>query len=91
MKDRIGNTIVEEGLVRWEIPTEVLKNLVFTVVKVSDGGLATPQGQSPAFLQLTVAIPINNTQGEPVLTDFLCVMNPNNEQLLNALSGKRVQ
>lgn len=91
MRDRIGNSIVEDGLVRWEIPPAVLKNLVFTVVKVSDGGLSTPQGPSPAYLQLTVAIPVENVNGEPVLTDFLCVMNPNNERLLGALSGKSVQ
>lgn len=87
MRDRIGNVINEQDIVRWEIPPDVQKKMLFQVVRVTDGGLATPQGNTPPLIQLSILIPINTDKPEPWLEDFLCVRNPNSETLLDAITG----
>lgn len=88
MKDRIGNTIHEDEVVQWDIPLDMVKRILFTVVRVQDGGIATPSGDSDGLIQLTIYVPVTRSNpGEPILTDFLCVKNPNNEKLLNALTS----
>jgi hypothetical protein len=87
MRDQIGNRITEKDLVRWNIPEDLLHKLVFNVVRVSDGGIATPQGNTPPLIQLSITIPIHSDTPEPVLTDFVCVRNPESEALLDALAG----
>lgn len=87
MRDRIGNEIKEGDIVRWDIPDEVRKKMVFQVTRVSDGGISTPQGDTPPIIQLTILIPVDTKLAEAYLEDFLCVRNPQSEALLNKLAG----
>jgi hypothetical protein len=87
VRDRIGNEIKEGDIIRWEIPPEVLKRIVFQVLQVTDGGIATPQGVTPPLIRLSVLIPVNTDRPEAYLEDFLCVRNPHSEALLDSITG----
>jgi hypothetical protein len=89
MRDRIGNVIKENDIVRWDIPPEVQKKIVFQVVRVTDGGIETPSGKTPPVIQLSVLIPVNTERPEAYLEDFLCLRNPESEELLDALSNTK--
>jgi len=77
VKDMIGNKIQEGSLVLWKE-----KGLIFRVVKASDGGLsvvgASGKGTTPPIivLQITLPVSVENPRLEPVLTDFLCALDP---------------
>lgn len=88
MRDSIGNKISEKDLVKWDMPKD-LTTLLAQVVGVSDGGLVTPEGTRPAILQLIVTIPVNmnGVVGEPTVTEFTCVRNPNSESLIDKFAG----
>ena len=90
MRDRIGNAINQGDLVRWEIPEHLVKRIVFEVLHVSDGGIATPQGITPPVIRIAIMLPVAvKDASEPVLEDFLCVRNPQSEGLLDALSNSK--
>jgi hypothetical protein len=91
MRDALGNKINDKDLIRWRIPAEILDHLVFQVIRTSDGGLSTPQGDTPPFVVLTVTVPINmepgSRAGEPHLKDFYCLRNPESEKVIDNLIG----
>lgn len=90
MRDALGNKINDKDLVKWRIPADVADHLVFQVMRVSDGGLSTPQGETPPFIMLTVTVPINlgpGSHGEPNLQDFYCLRNPESEKVIDILTG----
>jgi hypothetical protein len=87
MKDSIGNPIRENDLVRWNIPDFLLHRLVWKVLRVSDGGISTPEGVTPPIIQLSVVLPIQSDKPDPVLEDFVCVRNPQSEAIMDALTG----
>ena len=88
MRDAIGNKISEGDIVKWEIPPEAVKRLLLNVVRVSDGGIATPDGNTPGIIQLSLIIPTTAPErgGEIQLQDFICLRNPKSEELLAKLS-----
>jgi hypothetical protein len=62
------------------------KGMVMACVEVSDGGIQTPDGESPAFVSLRVDIPINKQgRGEPAIPDMLVAMNPMQQAQLEKL------
>lgn len=93
MRDALGNKISDGDLVRWAIPEGLLDHLLFQVLKVSDGGILTPQGETPPFIVLSVTVPINRAPGapagEPTLGDFLCLRNPGSEKIIDILTGTK--
>lgn len=67
----------------------LLDTLVFTVTKLNDGGIETPQGTTPPVVVLAVSLPVmvSGRDEEPTLRDFLCVRNPQSEGLLELVAG----
>lgn len=91
MRDAIGNKINDKDPIKWVISQALAERLVFQVMRTSDGGLSTPQGDTPPFIVLTITVPVNvepgSRPGEPILRDFYCLRNPESETLIDALTG----
>lgn len=88
MRDAIGNKISEGDLVKWALTLDLASQLVWTVSRVSDGGVATPDGPTPPIIQLTITLPITTQDSaEPRMEAFVCVRNPRSEAILDRLTG----
>lgn len=78
MKDAIGNKITEGSLVYWKS-----KDLALIAVKVDEGGLSVVGSdgprRTPPLLVLQLTLPVNVERGvtDPLLGDFLVLVNPN--------------
>jgi hypothetical protein len=84
MKDGLGNTIHGGDLVSWNISAELLRRMVFQVIKADDGGISTADGgKTPGLLIIAVTIPIPKPHQE--LMDFRCLRNPESEALISQL------
>jgi hypothetical protein len=86
MKDALGNTIRDGDLLAWNITEDLRNSLVFQVIKVQDGGLSTPRGDTPGLLILGISLPIAKPKEN--LTDFKCLRNPESEARLDAIIGE---
>lgn len=96
MRDAIGNSITEKSLLCWHPDADQLKRgLVVQVVRVSDGGLSLGDSRetTPPMLAVQVTIFVNaETNKEPTLQDFLCLVNPQAEAAIEKmLAGKPTQ
>lgn len=99
MKDCIGNRITEKSLLCWHPEPERLKRgLIVQAVRVEDGGLSMGSSKdlTPAMLIIQIVIPIDMGgelgRNEPTLGEMLCVVNPQQEALLEGMmKGKLTQ
>ena len=94
MRDAVGNKIDEKSLLCWHIDPEQLKRgLIVQAVSVSDGGLSLGDSRdlTPATLIVQVPIFVKAVPGggEPTLSEFLCVVNPNSERVIEELMEKQ--
>ena len=93
MKDAVGNSITEKSLLCWHIDPEQLKRgLIVQAVSVSDGGLSLGDSRdlTPATLVVQVPILVSAKPGEePTLSEFLCVVNPSSEMVIEELMEKQ--
>lgn len=96
MKDCIGNHIEKGAILSWTMPEEIKKrgNLLCNVLAVSESDVRDAQGRVlPQMLVISIQLPISdggNPAGrdkEMSLTDFLCVVNPSAQALVEGLAG----
>jgi hypothetical protein len=86
MRDALGNSIRDGDLISWNITAELLRNMVFQVIKVQDGGVVTPDGgKTPGLLILGITLPIPEPHKE--LMDLRCLRNPESEDMMNKIAG----
>lgn len=80
MRDFLGNKIVEGSMMMWVVP-ENLRCVRVHAIKVEDGGIKLPGGnsmESPPTLVIAIQVPINANRGrEPSAQEFACVLDPN--------------
>ncbi len=94
MRDSIGNKIDDKSLLCWHIDPEQLKRgLIVQAVSVSDGGISMGDSKelTPATLVVQVPIFVNvnsNSKGEPTLPEFVCIVNPNSERIIEGMLTK---
>jgi hypothetical protein len=89
MRDLIGNHISEGSLIWW-----LSKAIPMRIVRVTDAQLVVGQGKVPARMILEVTVPIQEIKGgdEPQFTDFLAIVNPDHESVIEGmLEGQQTQ
>jgi hypothetical protein len=92
MRDLIGNIITEGNMLQWMIRSD-LRAVICKVIAVTDGGLAIPgegNAVTPPMLVVALQIPVDGAQRgrEPQVGDFIRVVDPSSEQLLEGLGRK---
>lgn len=92
MKDCLGNTISDKSLLCWHPdPEQVRRGLVCQAVHVTDGGIAMGDSRetTPPMLIIQIAIPVSMdpraANREPVLGEFMCVVNPQAEAAIDRM------
>jgi hypothetical protein len=87
MRDMIGGKITKDDLLYWRFP-ENLHGVLVNVAKVEEGGLTVIDkgkgGITPPTLTvfLTIPVAVSEPGKEPWLSDFLRVVNPRSDQLV---------
>jgi len=92
MRDAIGNKILEGNLLHWVLPQN-LRAVIVRAIRVHDGGLSIPGAgnqTTPPILTLQIDVPIDGTQQgrEPQVGDFIRIVDPKSEMLLEQAGGK---
>ena len=91
MRDRTGNRIEEGHLLYWKHMDAIVK-----VTRVVDGGIALGGNgeMSPAVLSVELSFPVDVSKlrgEEPQLGDFIRVVDPKQESMLDRAMGGRKQ
>jgi hypothetical protein len=94
MRDAIGNKITEHSILGWH--PDAKNGVVCQVAHVSDGGISVGDSgeKTPPMLVIQIMIPIEGVPPgrEPVLGQFMVLMNPNAEAAVERmLEGQRRQ
>ena len=92
IRDAIGNRISDRSILCWHPDAAHLKRgLIVQAVSVSDGGITLgDSGQlTPPMLIIQVMIPVGGVKpgagAEAVLEEFLCVVNPAAEAVIEGM------
>jgi len=99
IRDAIGNRISDRSTLCWQPDAARIKRgLLVQVVSVSDGGITLgDSGQlTPPMLIIQMMIPVGGVNpgagAEAVLEEFLCVVNPAAEAVIEGMmEGRRKQ
>jgi hypothetical protein len=92
MRDMIGNKLTEGNLLFWHRVGSVCK-----ITHVSDGGLSLGDSHrtSPPILTIEITLPVGMEGAppgaEPMVAEFLRVVDPKSEGVLQLAMGKRPQ
>jgi len=82
-RDSIGNKLAMGDLVVFASPTPI----VWKIVSVAEGGLMTPQGQTPTKVRIVCDVTLGSLQGQPIAA-LVKSTSPASEQVITDAMGR---